>query len=270
MRPRRIEFSTIEITREAYRIVIAEKGRLLFAGGVFFLFSLVLKLFAEASGSPAIVAFGADAAGIAKALGAIACGMLACANAIGVHAPFLPSAIINHRPFWGYVLATIVVFFSIVAATFLSAFLTMPLVGFLQAVSDGEVLSVILVFMFYILAGFAGVWASVNGSLVAPAKLAGERISIRGSWVRTKGMGFRLLAAYALAIFPFVVLTILAGFCRGRAGSLEVMMLLSILISLINFTSVAVWGALSGAVFARVVQVERAFASVEVAPVAQP
>lgn len=263
MRASRIEFNPLDISREAYRIVAAEKSRLLFSGGIFYLFACLLLFLTKASGDKTIMALGDFGYTAAMFLGCQAVALLACARAIGVETPFLPSALVNDRTFWRFVGATLLgtLLASLTGLVFiLLAGATVPdpktVTSFLQPdVLPGLALLVV--------GALAAAWVALKATLMAPAALIGEKVSIRASWRRTKGMEFRLLASLVLVAALLMVLQSVSRGYAAHVGSPEIQVLSALFSTIVRLVQAAACGALAGLVFARVVLAERASATVE-------
>lgn len=259
----RIEFNPLDISREAYRIVAAEKTKLMFAGGIFYLFACLLLFFAKAAGDERLALLGDYGYSAAMFLGCQAVAMIACARALGVETPFLPSALVNDRTFWRFVGATI-------AGAAAAGFVTLLfLVGASAAVPDPSTVTsffqadVVPVLLILVAGGVAAAWVALKATLMAPAVLLGEKISIRASWKRTRRMEFRLIAALVLTAALLVVLQSLARGYAAYVGAPELKVISALFSTVLRLVQAAACGALAGLVFARVIHAERAAATVE-------
>lgn len=260
----RIEFHPLDISREAYTIVMSEKAKLLFAGGVFYLFACLVLFFARASGEPVMVALGDFAYSATLLLGCQAVAMVACAKALGISTAFLPSALISDRTFWRFVGASVA---STTASLLtglvfiIGAAVIVPAPKLLFSISEPRLFAALA-----LVAGgaLAAGWVALKTSLMTSAVLVGEKVSIRASWRRTGGMEFRYLAALVLVSALLIVLQSLGRGYASYMGSIELVVLAELFGTVMRLVLAAVCGALAGLIFARVVEFE--MASVTVSP----
>lgn len=266
MMNRRIEFNPLDVSREAYRVVMAEKTKLLFAGGVFYLFACLILFCARASGEPVLGALGDFAYSAALLLGCQAVAMVACAKALGISTAFLPSALVSDRTFWRFVGASAAGTTACLLAGFVflvGAAMIVPAPKMLLSISGPRLFAALAL----VAAGaLAAGWVALKTSLMTAAVLVGEKISIRASWKRTGGMEFRYLAALVLVSALIIVLQSLSRGYASHVGLPELVVLAELFGTVMRLVLAAVCGALAGLIFARVVEFEMASATVAPAP----
>jgi hypothetical protein len=260
----RIEFNPLDISREAYRIVATEKTKLLFAGGVFYLFACLLLFVTKASGDKSLTALGEYGYSAAMFLGCQAVAMIACAKALGVETPFLPSALLGDRTFWRFVGATLAgttVAFLTGLAFLIVAAVIVPDPKALTSISQPEIAPVLAILG---IGALVAGWVALKATLMAPAILLSEKVSVRASWRRTRRMEFRLLAALVLTAALLIVLQSLSRGYASYVGSSELQVLAALFSTVVRLIQSSACGALAGLVFARVATIERAAATVAV------
>jgi hypothetical protein len=247
----------IDLIREAFALAKDSWKQVALSAGVFALLAALIAIFTS-GGSKTVVQTGQMAVMFTMFLSTLTASLVTSARALGIEIPTLASSLVNDRQFWRYVWGAVActsLVALVVLVVFLGGLSTMPeiplpgvpLTGTFDptplyiAAAVGAVLSALL---------------SVRLSLVLPAIIAGEKVSIAGSWRRTRGITTKLVATAILALGGFYVLQLIVNYGGVKALGLENASLVEGASAVVRIARNAVEGALAGVVMAKILDHE--------------
>lgn len=242
----------IELMKEAFALSRDSWKQVAISAGVFALLAALIAIFTR-GGSAALDQAGQMAVMFTMFLATIAAGLVTSARALGIEVPTLASGMVNDRQFWRYVWGGVVCMF-LIGIVMLAVFVTglymtpnLPLPGIKAAGPFDPT----LIYIAAIVGTALSALLSVRLSLVLPAVIAGERVSVAGSWRRTRGITTKLVITAALVLGGFYVLQLGVKY-GGPAGDPMIEMASAV----VRIVRSAVEGALAGIVMAKILDDE--------------
>jgi hypothetical protein len=251
-----------DLARQAYSIALQSWQRVAFAGGVFALIASFVPAVASLFATYGFGQIGTFTSIFIMLLASLSAAMVTSARVLDVEVAYLPSALIHERLFWRYVLAGLVCPLLIIAL-FLGAFVVVSSnlpENFASLARAGKLnlfTSDYLLLHAAIIAAVVGmVVLTVRLSLMLPAVVIGEKVSVGKSWRRTRGIAWRLLLAMATALMPFYLATYIVRLASAAQTDPTGFIFYKTLSVVITLSKAAVEGALFGLVMLSVIEAE--------------
>jgi hypothetical protein len=246
-----------DLVREAFSLARDSWKQVALSAGVFALLAALIAIFTS-GGSKAVVQTGQMAVMFTMFLATLTASLVTSARALGIEIPTLASSLVNDRQFWRYVWGAVActsLVALVVLAVFLGGLSTMPEIP----LPGGPLTGTFDPMPLYIAAAAGAVLSallSVRLSLVLPAIIAGEKVSIVGSWKRTRGITTKLVITAILALGGFYVLQLIVNYAGVKALGLENASLVEGMSAVVRIARNAVEGALAGIVMAKILDHE--------------
>lgn len=247
----------IELVREAFATARGSWKQIAFSAGVFALLAALIAIFTS-GGSKQLDQTGQLGVMFTMFLATLTASLVTSARALGIEIPTLASALVNDRQFWRYVWGGVVCTFLLGLAMFavflggLSMMPNIPLPGVKSTVPFDPTPLYIAAIVGVILSALL----SVRISMVLPAVVAGEKVSVVGSFRRTRGITIKLVLAAIAALGGFYLLQLGVKYGGALSFGPEGSPLVEMVSAVVRIARSAVEGALAGIVMAKILDDE--------------
>lgn len=244
-----------ELVREAFSIAKASWKHVMFSAGVFALLAALIAIFTGGASKP-LDQVGQMAVMFTMFLATITAALVTSSRALGIEVPTLASALVNDRQFWRYVWGGVVCLFLmglVVLAIFIAGVAMVPNLP-LPGVRNVSEIDLRPLYGAAVVGAVLSALLSVRLSLVLPAVIAGEKVSVAASWKRTRGITVKLALAAVVALGGFYVVGLAVKYvgAYGMDGSPMV----EVLSAAIRIARSSVEGALAGIVMGKILDDE--------------
>lgn len=244
-----------ELVREAFSIAKASWKHVMFSAGVFALLAALIAIFTGGASKP-LDQVGQMAVMFTMFLATITAALVTSSRALGIEVPTLASALVNDRQFWRYVWGGVVCLFLmglVVFAIFIAGVAMVPNLP-LSGVRNVSEIDLRPLYGAAVVGAVLSALLSVRLSLVLPAVIAGEKVSVAASWKRTRGITVKLALAAVVALGGFYVVGLAVKYvgAYGIDGSPMV----EVLSAAIRIARSSVEGALAGIVMGKILDDE--------------
>jgi hypothetical protein len=246
-----------ELVREALHLAQASWKQVAISAGIFALISGLIAVFASGA-SKEFAQLGQMCGMFAMFLATLTASLVTSARALGVEIPTLASALINDRNFWRYVWGGIVCTFLaglVMVVALLAGLATMPTIP-VPGIKDPSALDLTPIYYAVPVGAVLSMLLSVRLSMLLPAIVVGEKVSVSKSWKRTRGLTAKLAIAAGMALGGFYVLQLLVTNVGGYAFGPEGAPFIETLAAAVRIARNAVEGALVGIVMAKILDDE--------------
>lgn len=227
------------------------------SAGIFALLSALITVFTPVASRE--VALFAEMAGMfTMFLATITASLVTSARVLGVEIPALASAMVNDRQFWRYVWGGVVCTFlaGLVAVVVVLGGLSMVPNIPVPGVKDSGTLDLTPVYCAIPVGAILSVLLAVRLSMVLPAVVVGEKVSVSASWRRTRGITMKIALAALVTLGGFYAVELLVKYVGAYALGPDAAPLIATAKAVLRIARSAVEGALAGIVMSHILDEE--------------